>query len=89
MGLDELLHQNHFSTKLEEREQRINLLIQEIEELKSIHQSTFNNYDELRKTNYQLQLKIEERRYSMGETKKYREMCRKLELEKKDAVWRE
>ena len=51
VGLDELIYQNYFANKLEEREEEINALIEEVEELKFMNERKFMDYDQLKKEN--------------------------------------
>ena len=89
MSLNDLVSQNYLGSRLKKREERVSLLADEVEELKSLHQRKSKDYEDIMTANYQLQLKVEESRRAEREAEGYKEMCRKLESEKKEALWRE
>ena len=52
MSLDELFYQNYFGQKLQKKEEEINSLIEEVQELKFMNERKFMDYDELKRQNY-------------------------------------
>jgi hypothetical protein len=72
----------------EERELETNELIEEIEELKFLNERKYMDYDEMKKTNFELQLKVEEYETLSDQLETLRKVCDKLEDEKKNAVFR-
>ena len=64
MSLDDLVSHNYLGSRLKEREERVNLLISVVEELKSLQQRKFKDYDDIMTTNYELQLKVKENRWA-------------------------
>ena len=89
MSLDELFYQNYFGQKLQKKEEEINSLIEEVQELKFMNERKFMDYDELKRQNYQLQLKAEDGMFASEQVDELRSICDKLEQEKKDALWRQ
>lgn len=74
---------------LEEKENEINQLIEEVEELKFLTDRKLLDYDELKKENYELAIKAEDNEILTEQVENLRKICDKLEDEKKHAVFRE
>jgi hypothetical protein len=74
---------------LEEKENEINQLIEEVEELKFLTDRKLLDYDELKKENYELAIKAEDNEILTEQVENLRKICDKLEEEKKHAVFRE
>lgn len=89
MSLEEAFLKGGLEEKWEEKEFDINSLVEEVEELKFLNERKFMDFDELKKDNYELQLKLDDAEYAMDQVDELREICDKLEMEKKDALFRE
>jgi hypothetical protein len=58
--LEQLIEEGYFMQTLEEKENEINQLIEEVEELKFLTDRKLLDYDELKKENYELAIKAED-----------------------------
>lgn len=72
-----------------EKENEINCLIEEVEELKFLNERKLMDNDELKRQNYELQLKFEDAQFASQQVDDLRQICDKLEQEKKDVLFRE
>lgn len=72
----------------EDKDGQINQLIEEIEELKFLNERKFLDYDELKKENFELQMKVEDMDILSEQVDTLRKICDKLEEEKKNTVFR-
>ena len=58
-------------------------MVEEVEELKFLNERKFMDYDELKRDNYELQLKLDDTEFAIEQVDELREICDKLEQEKK------
>lgn len=77
-----------FLVGFEDKDGQINQLIEEIEELKFLNERKFLDYDELKKENFELQMKVEDMDILSEQVDTLRKICDKLEEEKKNTVFR-
>jgi hypothetical protein len=89
MTIDQFVHQGFWNEKLNSKDRDIQVLAEELEELRFIYDHKLLELDELKKAKYELELKTEDHEFVYRQLDELRQFCSKLEEQKKDAVFRE
>ena len=84
-----MLSSGFWDEKLFDKEQEINQLAEELEELKFLQERRFLDYDEIKKENFELEMRMEDYEILSEQIDTLRRICDKLEEEKKIAILRE
>lgn len=87
--IEEMLSSGFWDEKLFDKEQEINQLAEELEELKFLQERRFLDYDEIKKENFELEMRMEDYEILSEQIDTLRRICDKLEEEKKIAILRE